>query len=332
MADIFFLIGYARSLISSEYYLKFNKYLKLCRKKYKLTQEEFVQELYNYDENFIGVDTRTISRWEAAQTKPSIDRQITIVKYFSTCSGHILSCFHTDDKKNIESKICKLGIKNLIGSSKEHILNFPTRSFKVEDIVIKHIRSSKSIDEVLQMPYTVIKNLTDNVYNLSFENIKEWALHPSNLFLLSEYKNEFAGILFTLRLKPNIFQKIINFEIELKDITLDDFASYNEIGCNFPMAFFAYNDKSSTLLILRYYAHLIANQDVIKDIGTTPLLDGAKKIVQKMNMKKYKEKIVLQGTLTSYSAPLSDVLINQAVMKMIFQKQDCPEDSNTNPR
>jgi len=116
--------------------------------------------------------------------------------------------------------------------------------------------------------------------------------------------------------------------MELKDIIIDDFASFSEQGCNFPMAFFAYNEKSSTLLIIRYYAHLIANQGVIKEIGTTPLLNSAKKIVQKMNMEKYKEKSVTQGTLTSYHAPLCDVLINHAVLKMIFAKQDCPEDSH----
>ena len=162
--------------------MKFNEYLKSCRHKYKLTQEELVQEFYNYDENFIGVDTRTLSRWEAAQTKPSTDRQLRIVKYFGTRSSKILSCVDTEDKQEIESHICKIGIKNLIGSSKEHILNFPTKSFKVEDISITHIRSAEHIDDVLQMPYSVIENLTDNVYNLSFEDIKEWALHPSNLF------------------------------------------------------------------------------------------------------------------------------------------------------
>jgi len=307
--------------------LKFNEYLKSCRQKYKLTQEELVQEFYKYDESFVGVDTRTLGRWETAQTKPSANRQLTIIKYFSTRSSKILSCVDTHDKQEIESHICKISIKNLIGSSKEHILNFPTRSFKVEDISITHIRSAEKIDDILQMPYTVIENLTDNVYNLSFENIKEWALHPSNLFLLSEYKGQFAGILFTLRLKPAAFQKIIDFEIELKDITIADFADFDELGCNFPMAFFAYNEKSSTLLILRYYAHLIANQDTIKEVGAAPLLEGAKKIVHKMNLKKYKEKNVSQGTLTSYYAPLCDVLINHSVLKMIFAKDDCPQDS-----
>ena len=308
--------------------MKFNEYIKSCRNKYELTQESLAQELYNFDESFAGVDTRTLRRWEMAQTKPSIERQIKILRYFKTLSGHILSCFDTTNRESIESEICKIGIKNLIGSSKEHILNFPTKSFKVEDISIKHIRSAKHIDEVLQMPYAVIENLTDNVYNLSFENIREWALHPSNLFLLSEYKGKFAGILFTLRLKPEVFNNIINFESELKDIRMEDFAQFDEVGCNLPMAFFAYNDKSSTLLILRYYAHLIANQDVIKEVGSTPLLDGAKKIVQKINLKIHKNKEVPQGTLSSYYAPLSDVLINESVMKMIFRKQECPEDNN----
>ncbi len=308
--------------------MKFNEYIKSCRNKYELTQESLAQELYNFDESFAGVDTRTLRRWEMAQTKPSIERQIKILRYFKTLSGHILSCFDTTNRESIESEICKIGIKNLIGSSKEHILNFPTKSFKVEDISIKHIRSTQHIDEVLQMPYTVIENLTDNVYNLSFENIRQWALHPSNLFLLSEYKGKFAGILFTLRLKPEVFNNIINFESELKDIRMEDFAQFDEVGCNLPMAFFAYNDKSSTLLILRYYAHLIANQDVIKEVGSTPLLEGAKKIVQKINLKIHKNKEVPQGTLSSYYAPLSDVLINESVMKMIFRKQECPEDNN----
>lgn len=307
--------------------MKFNEYLKLCRQKYNLTQEEITQELYSFDDIFQGLDIGTYSRWERGATKPNMDKHISIVKFFQTKSNHILSCFENTNKNHIEDELCKMGIKNLIGHSKEHILNFPTKSFKVDDISIKHLRSTNDIDAVLQIPYSIIENLTGNVYKLSFENIKAWALHPSNLFLLSEYQGQFAGLLFTLRLKPAIFDKLINFEIDLKDITLNDFATFDELGCNFPIAFFAYNDKSSTLLFLRYYAHLIANQDVITKIGTTPLLESAKKIVQKINLKYYKEKSVAQGKLCSYCAPLDEVLVNEAVLKMIFRRQECPEDS-----
>jgi len=307
--------------------LQFNNYLKSCRERYELTQEQLVQKLYNTHDVFEGLDVNTYSRWERGSTKPSMDKQIKIVSLFSTLSNTVLSCFNTMQKEDVETELCKMGVHNLIGYSKEHILNFPTKSFRVDDISIKHLRSNSDIDTVLQMPYTVIENLTGNVYNLSYENIKSWAQHPSNLFLVSEYQGQFYGLLFTLRLKPHVFQKIIDFTMNINDIKEDDFAGFDEMGSNFPMAFFAYNDKSSTLLILRYYAHLIANQDVIANIGTTPLLDGAKKIVQKMNLKHYKDKKVKQGTLSSYSAPLSEVLINEAVLKMIFQKQECPEDN-----
>lgn len=306
--------------------MKFSEYLKSCRQKHKLTQEELAQELYNFNEDFVGVDTGTISRWERDQTQPSTERQVSILKLFYSLSGHILSCFDTKDKDAIENEICKVGVKNLIGSSKEHILNFPSQSFKMEYSRISQIRSAKNIDKALAMPYSTIMNLTENVFEVSIEQIERWALHPSNFFLLSEYHEQYSGMLFALRLKPNIFKKIINFEMEVRDVSDDDFASFNEMGSNLPITFFAYNDKNSTLLILRYYAHLIANQDVIENVGTTPLLNGAKKIVEKMNMKKHKEKSIPQGTITSYYAPLSDVLINPSVMKMLFQRQDCPQD------
>ena len=46
-----------------------------------------------------------------------------------------------------------------------------------------------------------------------------------------------------------------------------------------------------------------------------------------MNMHFHKNKKIGQEVLSSYYATLSDILINEAVIKMIFQKQDCPEDS-----
>ncbi len=300
----------------------FGNYLKSWRDRYRLTQDELVIELYEFSEVFSGLNIGTLSRWERCSSQPQIEKKIEIIRLFQTKSNHILSCFEGVDKHDIESELCKIGVKNIVGTSKDHILNFPTKAFKVDDILIKHIRNTTDIDDVLKMPYAVIENLTDNAYNLSFENIKEWALHPSNLFLLSEYKNQFAGILFALRLKPDIFQKIINFELELRDITKNDFANFDEMGCNMPISFFAYNEKSSTLLIVRYYAHLIANQDVILELGALPVLDSARKIVEKMNMKEYKKKIVPKGVLTSYHASLSEALINESVLKMIFQKQE----------
>jgi len=245
---------------------------------------------------------------------------------FSKRTNIIFPCFDNIKNNSIEDELCNIGIKNLIGKSKDHILNFPSKSFKVDDIKIKYLRSSTDIDSVLEMPYETIENLTGDQSFIEFDLIKSWAVHPSNLFLLSEYKGQFYGLLFVLRLKPDIFDKIINFDMNIKEINTQHFASYEEIGSHFPVSFFAYNDKSATLLFLRYYAHLIANQKVINKIGTTPFLESGKKMVEKMNLHFHKKKENDISVLSSYQASLSEVLINEAVIKMIFQKQDCPED------
>lgn len=305
----------------------FSVYLKKCRENYNFTQEELVHTLYSYHDIFYGLDVGTLSRWERNTTKPNIEKQIQILKFFQTQSGVILSCFDESDQQEIEEKLCKIGVKNLLGSSKEHILNGPTTHFKMEFTSIKEIPNADDIDRALAMPYSTILNLTNNAYKISLATLKEWSLNPSNLFLYAEYHEQFAGMFFSLRLKPTIFHQLLSFELLLKDITVDDFASFDEIGCDLPIAFFAHNEKISTLLMVRNFSHLIAHQRTIEEVGTMPLLDGAKKLVQNINLRPYKSKKVKEGKLESYVATLADILINESVIKMLFQKQQCPEDT-----
>ena len=137
--------------------MQFNEYLKRCRKKYKLTQEALVQELYNFNDTFEGLDTRTLIRWEQGATKPTATKQVVIIQLFQKFSKNIFPCFY--NKKEIEEDLCKVGIKNLTGNSKEHIVNFPNNVFCVEDISITHIRSHDNLNLVLNMPQSIFKGL-----------------------------------------------------------------------------------------------------------------------------------------------------------------------------
>lgn len=306
--------------------MQFNEYLKLCRKKYKLTQENLVQELYNFDEMFEGLDARTLIRWEKGSTQPTATKQVSIIQLFQKFSTHIFPCFHNQEK--VEEELCKVGIKNLIGISKEHIVNFPSNIFRVEDINISHIRSHEDIELVLNMPQSIFEGLTSNYFNISIDLLKLWSLNPNNLFLVAQTNNEFVGMFFVLRIKPQSFKKLLAFEMFANEITDENFANFEEEACVFPIAIFAYNDKVATLLYLRYYAHLIANQDTIIEVGTTPLLKGGKKLLEKMHLTHLLDKQVDGKVLSAYSSSLEDVLINEDVLKMIFVKQECPQENN----
>ncbi|WP_297484829.1 helix-turn-helix transcriptional regulator [Sulfurimonas sp.] len=303
----------------------FGIYLKTCRENYNFTQEELVQKLYAFDDLFEGLDIGTLSRWERSTTKPNVDKQIQILKFFQTQSGLILSCFGEDEPQAIEEKLCKIGVKNLLGTSKEHILNAPTSFFNIKYASITHIHQAKDIDKALAMPYSTILSLTNNVYNLSLQTIKEWSLNPNNFFIYAQYHEEFAGMFFSLRLKPEVFHNLLNFKTEFNDIRADDFASFDEMGCDMPLAFFAHNDKISSLLIISNFAHLIANQKNIKEVGSITLLDGAKKLLQNINLKHYNTTTSKQGNLDSYMEKLSKVLVNESIVKMLFQKEKCPD-------
>lgn len=304
--------------------MQFNKYLKSCRKKYNLTQENLVQELYNFDDSFAGLDTRTIIRWEKGTTKPSIVKQITIIQLFQKFSTHLFPCFYS--QKNIEEDLCKTGIKNLIGNSKEHIINFPNNIFNIENMNISHVRSHNDIDLLLTMPQSIFEGLTSNYFKLTLEMLKIWSLNPSNLFLIAQTNEQFVGMFFILRIKPLSFKKLLSFEMMVNELKDENFANFEEEACMFPISIFAYNDEVASLLYLRFYAHLIANQNSIIEVGTTPLLAGGKKLVEKMHLIHLLDKKLNGETLSAYNASLEDVLINEDVLKMLFMKQECPED------
>ena len=307
--------------------MKFNTYLKSCREHNTLTQEELVHSLYIYDiDMFEGLDTSTLSKWERGITQPKAGKQVSMMKYFQKETGVVLPCWNTYSIQEAEKHICQAGAKNLLGKNKQLVLNFPSNMMQLDDLKIYPARHSDRIDTLLEINMDLHQNANHPFAQISLEQFKTWALHPSNLFLACEYKNGFLGLFFSLRLKHEVFQKIINFEMKKSEIDIEDFASFDEMGSNYMLSFYALNDKVATMLFIRYYAHLIANQTRIKEIGVITVLDDVKKVVNNMNLEETKSMMTDDKVeLKSYTQSLSNVLVSEKVVKMLFSKLDCPE-------
>jgi len=307
--------------------LQFNEYLRSCREHAKLTQDQLVNNLYQYDECFSGLEGSTLSKWERGVVKPTVTKQVGILKYFQEQTGLALPCWSSNVAEEVEEMICKAGMKNLLGKSKELVLNFPEKMIGADDLIVLQLRNSEKLNKIIDINIDFDKGFNHKFTELLPEHFREWALYPSNSFFFCEYKTEFFGLLFTLRLKPEAFEKIINLEIKEKDLTMDDFASYDEMGSNYIISFFAMNEKSATMLFIRYYAHLIANQKNIKEVGFATMMDDAKKLSSKMNFQKHAEMQIENGlTIETYRKRLPDFLATEMVIKMILAKQNCPEE------
>jgi len=308
--------------------LHFNEYLKSCREHNHLTQEELVHDLYSYDiESFEGLDTSTVSKWERGITKPKPSKLVNIIKYFQKKTGIALPGWDGYSIEETEDLICKAGMMNLIGKRKQLIQNFPSEMMHVDEFKIYPVRSFERMNTLLELNMDIHQTVNQEYSQVSLEQFKEWALHPSNLFIACEYKGGFLGLFFTLRLKPEVFDKIMNFEMKKSDITEDDFASFDEMGCNYMLSFYALNQKCATMLFIRYYAHLIANQKNIAQIGLITTLDEIKKVVSNMNLH-YDTSMITEDNIEiqAYRQTLPNVLASENVVKMILSKQTCPEE------
>ena len=301
--------------------MTFENYLKKCRERYNLTQEELVSRLYSFNDIFHGLDTRTLSRWEHSQTNPPPIKQVQIIKFFQLYSDYIFPCF--DNISNIEEHLCIRGIKNILGHSKEHIINFPENIFKIDDIQITHLHSIEDIDNFLDIPKSILSTMISNTFNITHQDLKRFSSYPANLFLIAQAKEQFMGMFFCLKLKQSPFEKLLSLKLTITDLKKEDFASTNEKGSIFHLSFFTYNGTIASLFYIRYYAYLINNQKYISNVGTTAVLESAKKLLEKLNIKYLKDIKYKNKNISIYNSTLEDVLLNESVLKALFTKREC---------
>lgn len=307
--------------------MEFSGYLRTCREAIGLTQEELVFELYRFDtEQFGGLETVTLSRWERGITTPHLSRQVSILKYFQKKKGIALPCLERFSHDELERMICETGMHNLLGKSKKLILNFPSKMIGADELLVRQLRESSALDIIIDINMAIDKGFHHKFKEIPAQQIRSWALHPSNTFFVCHYKKQFFGLHFTLRLKPEIFEKIMSREITEKELILDDFASFEEKGSNYVISFFAMNDKAATLLFIRSYAHLIANQKVIEEIGTSVIMEDAVKLLKNMKLTLYKELPYDETyTLKMYREKIDSFLASEYILKMILSEKNCPE-------
>lgn len=81
------------------------------------------------------------------------------------------------------------------------------------------------------------------------------------------------------------------------------------------------------MILVRFYAHLIANQKNILEMGGVTINEESKKIVANMNLKHYSTKVTDDNVkIKSYRQTLAKVLASENAVKMLLYKQACPEE------
>ncbi len=296
----------------------FGDYIKTCRKRFHLTQQELVELLFDFHPVFHGLDTVTLSRWERNITSPNIERQRYFIEAMQPFDDTIFPAFDAIDMDAIENVMFTKGIQKVIGRHKTFILDFPTEIIETDAISMTDLRELDDPLPTLHIAHTFLKKVTDDYAQIPFERYSSWAIHPSSRFLLATYHKQFFGVLFSLRLKQEPFDALMTFQKEEKSITVEDLAPENEDGCEYPLTMLGYTEEVATLLSLRYYRHLISCQGKTGCAGTFPKRKEGEKLARTLGLERYQS----NGTYHTYRANMVDVLLNRYILTILFRESN----------
>jgi hypothetical protein len=243
-----------------------------------------------------------------------------MIKYFQQHTSEALPCWDHYSTEEVENLICTVGVINVLGKTKQLILNFPSEMMEVDDINVYPIRDIAKAHALFELNMDLHKTINHASTQISIEQFESWAKHPSNLFLACEYKNSFAGLFFTVRVKEKVFNKILNFEMKKSEIQESDFALENEVGSKLLLSFYALNQKVGSLLFVRFYAYVIANQKFIHEIGLATASEEVKNTVQNMQLEHFKSQIKVNIEIDTYRQSLHKVLASEYVIRMVFSE------------
>jgi len=308
--------------------MKFGEFLRTCRQNAHMTQEQLVEGLYLFDAVlFSGLDTTTLSKWERSITQPKASKKVSILRFFQEHFHEVLPCFSDISTPENETHLCQMMIKKLIlGKTKDIIMNFPSHMMTPEHLSLTHVRHLKEPHTFLEVAADLRNSVHPSLTQIDTEHLYRWSLHPSSFFITAQYKGFIIGFLFALRVKKHVSRSLLHFEMPFNQLTDEDFASFQECGSHIITHFFAWNEKAATMLMLRFYAHLITHRQQIDQIGAAVYYDDAKTILGNMNidpLTTYHEDGI---KIISYRSSIQKVLLNEHVVKILFQKDNCPQE------
>ncbi len=295
----------------------FGDYIKTCRTRFGLTQQDLVELLFEFHPVFHGLDTVTLSRWERNITSPNIERQRYFIEAMQQFDETVFPAFDAIDMDAVEDAIFEKGIQRVIGKHKTYILDLPSNIIESRAIHITELHHLDDPNPAIHIAYTFFKKVTNNHANIPFNTFKRWVLHPSSRFWIATYYQQFFGMLLSLRLKEEPFEALLNLRKKEHTITADDFAKEDEEGYEYPLTFLGYTEQAASLLFLRYYRYLMNAQAYTAGVGCFPKRREGAKLVHTLGLSPYKS--VQNTQLCTCRANMPNVLLNRYILTMIFK-------------
>lgn len=295
-----------------------SEYIKSVRKRLKLTQADFSDELSQYDNTlFDKLDSVTVSRWERSITRPSSERILGIIAYFRQYDDKLLPFYEDLGHDQLEETFDKEILKKIFSANKRQIIDFPLHALDLSKLQIIDLSGSERSSELLNLPFKIHKSMTENYFRLLFDQIVSWAEYPGSFAHVAEVEGHPVGALVGMRLKPEVFDALIRFERPINSLLIEDFAEIGEDASFYFFGFYAYTNIAAVKLFAHFYAYLIRNQNNIYEMGNISVHEIPKNFMVKLGMDLTPYPSQDEGKF-SHRGTLKEVLLNKDILELFL--------------
>ncbi|MBN2646925.1 MAG: helix-turn-helix transcriptional regulator [Thiotrichales bacterium] len=301
---------------------RFSDYLRICRENRAITQTELVDELLALDDTFQALDVTTLSRWERGVSKPALGKQTLMIQYFSRHFGRVYPFLEEAEPITIEKSFCALGFSKLLGRHKM-VMEFPTRLMDIQQFSIQFYAESVHKSNALRKNYLILRELYGATFSETLH--QELAENPQNYFAICDYQGDYFGHFFALKLKPDTFNRLMDFSLSVDQIQLNDVCGPQELGCYYYFGFFSIGELVISLIWIHFYTLLIKEQNHIQQLGAMIVSKEGETIAKNMNTQVLHSRQVNGQTISNFQATPAQMLITENVVKMLFNPESCPE-------
>ena len=296
--------------------MKFSEYLADVRENCKLTQNELVEILYSNDiEHFSTLTAGTLSRWESGYSVPSLEKKKAILRYFM----YNYPIIEPDSIEIAEDYFYKQVTQGYLDKTSDVQYDFPLEGVELEDLTIMNLHECEGVEGVVERSKQLKKALESSYSTLSQEQALVFSKSKSNIYAVVEYNHMFLGFFSAVKLKPEVFEKVMNFEMKIQDIEEKDLAMEDEQGSLFLLFFFSLNLKATSRLNMRFMAYMITNLKTVENIGALVSNKISPERIKTFDMKKFKTTTLEDGVeLVSYRETTKEVMLSEYCVKKFF--------------
>lgn len=297
----------------------YSELLQICRQKANLTQKELVEQLSQFSNDFIDLNTVTLSRWERGVASPSFQRKKTLFHYLYQ-QGFLddKECMHYFEESFQD-------LKQPLALQLDHkydglIGNLP--SFKVSAEKYLCIPMKRYTDEKLRYTLDIEKaNHSRDDYILKHSRLKEWCNFESSFCLGCELDGEHIGHTVMLKVSTETATAVIHHQKSIFSLTKDDLLSSDEKGTYIIHSLYGINAEIMAMLTIRTLLFILENRNKIENIATFITRKDNLKLMHLFGHRVIKKGSDSDGNYIWYTTltPPEEILFSDMVIKMISQ-------------